>query len=63
MEYLEKLSPVDLMAISFLPGNLPTDPADRIIIATARHYSFHIMTRDALISDYVKEGQVNAIAC
>lgn len=63
MSSLAKLSPADLIASSFLPGNPPTDPADRIIIATARQYGFHIMTRDAKILNYANEGHVNAIAC
>jgi PIN domain nuclease of toxin-antitoxin system len=52
-----------LVASSFLPGKPPSDPADRIIIATAREYGFRIMTRDRKILDYADQGHVQAIAC
>ncbi len=60
---LAGLSPEVLLLSSYLPGNPPNDPADRIIIATARQYGYRIMTRDQKILDYAKEGHVNAIAC
>lgn len=58
-----KLTPEDLIASSYLPGKPPNDPADRIIIATARQYGYRIMTRDRKILDYANEGHVKAIAC
>ncbi len=58
-----KLTSDDLIASSYLPGTPPNDPADRIIIATARQYGYRIMTRDSKILDYASEGYVNAIAC
>jgi PIN domain nuclease of toxin-antitoxin system len=36
----------------FLPGPLPADPADRIIIATALVQDLPIVTRDRKIRDY-----------
>ena len=46
-----------------LPGNPPNDPADRIIIATARESAMTIVTRDRLILDYARAGHVRAMAC
>lgn len=61
-----ELSPltVDVLTdCSFLPGSIHADPADRIIIATARQHGLRIMTRDRKILDYADAGHVNAIAC
>lgn len=60
---LAELSPDILVASSFLPANPPSDPADRIIIATAREYAMTIITRDKKILDYAKQGHVMALAC
>lgn len=35
-----------------LPGEFHKDPADRIIVATARHYSAHLITADLKIRGY-----------
>jgi len=48
---------------SYLPGKLHGDPADRILIATARIKSLTLATRDDKILAYSKQGYVNAIAC
>jgi len=68
--YLEKgglrladLSADALVASSFLPGLPPRDPADRIIIATARELGLTIVTRDRKILNYATEGHVKALAC
>jgi PIN domain nuclease of toxin-antitoxin system len=60
---LAELSPDVLIASSFLPGDPPRDPADRIIIATARELGATLITRDGLILKYAEQGQVNTIAC
>lgn len=60
---LASMLPSDLIASSFLPGNPPRDPSDRIIIATARQYDLTIITRDKIILNYAKEGHVKALAC
>ncbi|HEV7285466.1 type II toxin-antitoxin system VapC family toxin [Kaistia sp. UC242_56] len=60
---LAQLPPGVLIDSAFLPGTPPRDPADRIIIATAREYDLTIMTRDRLILDYAEAGHVRAIAC
>jgi PIN domain nuclease of toxin-antitoxin system len=52
-----------LVAASFLPGTPPRDPADRILISTARRQNLVLMTRDRLILDYADAGHVKALAC
>lgn len=55
---------IDILADSCaLPGEPPNDPADRIIIATARESDMTIVTRDRLILDYARAGHVRAMAC
>lgn len=46
-----------------LPGSPPADPADRIIIATARETSLEIVTRDAAILAYSRAGHVRSREC
>lgn len=60
---LAPLSPDILADASFLPEPLHRDPADRIIIATARALDLTIVTRDSLILDYAAQGHVRALAC
>jgi PIN domain nuclease of toxin-antitoxin system len=57
------LLPEILIASSYLPGIPPRDPADRIMIATARHYNFTLMTRDNKIADYAEDGHVRVLMC
>ncbi len=52
-----------LINASYLPGPIHKDPADRIIIATAREYGMTILTRDQKILDYADQGHVNALRC
>ena len=52
-----------LVASSFLPATPPRDPADRIMIATARAADLTLMTRDKKILAYAGDGHVKAIAC
>lgn len=47
----------------FLPGSVHKDPADRILIATARALDLTIVTRDEAILAYAKLGHVRALAC
>ncbi|WP_425105777.1 type II toxin-antitoxin system VapC family toxin [Ancylobacter sp.] len=44
-----------------LPGTLHADPADRLIIATARHLGFPLLTADRAILDYGNAGHVHVI--
>ncbi|MXY66587.1 MAG: type II toxin-antitoxin system VapC family toxin [Gammaproteobacteria bacterium] len=60
---LAEISSRILADSSFLPGTPPTDPADRIIIATARAMNLCIVTRDRRILDYAHEGHVGALRC
>ena len=60
---LAGLTPDILIESSFLPGEPPRDPADRIIIATARDLGATLVTRDRLVLRYGEAGQVSTIAC
>jgi PIN domain nuclease of toxin-antitoxin system len=60
---LIELSPDILIASSFLPGTPPRDPADRILLATARELGATLVTRDRSILKYGEDGQVSTIAC
>jgi PIN domain nuclease of toxin-antitoxin system len=73
-EYLRRLTSVPGVAIaglsaevlmdsSFLPGTPPRDPADRIIAATAREHGYTVMTRDAGLLAYAREGYLSAVGC
>jgi PIN domain nuclease of toxin-antitoxin system len=57
------LPPQVLLQSSLLPGKPPRDPADRIIIATAREYGFTVMTRDRSLLAYAKQGHLSALKC
>jgi PIN domain nuclease of toxin-antitoxin system len=52
-----------LFAASFLPGPIHNDPADRIIVATARSLGLTIVTGDRAILSYAARGHVLAVAC
>ncbi len=57
------MSPDVLIASSFLPGDPPTDPVDRILIATARHEDMILVTRDRKILDYGAAGHLRVLRC
>ena len=46
-----------------LPGDPPRDPADRIIVATARDLGATLITRDRALLDYGEQGHVNVVEC
>lgn len=46
-----------------LPGEPPDDPADRIIIATARQADMTVVTRDRQILGYSRAGHVRTMMC
>jgi PIN domain nuclease of toxin-antitoxin system len=52
-----------LAAATELPDLPHQDPADRIIIATAREMGYQVVTRDRKILDYADKGHVMAMAC
>lgn len=60
---VEALTPTLLIDASFLPGKLHRDPADRILITTARALDLTLVTRDEAILDYAAQGYVRAIEC
>jgi len=51
------------ISVSSLPDLDHSDPADRMLIATARQNSLTLVTRDRPILDYAGLGHVQAIAC
>ena len=59
---LAPLTPQVALASSRLPGTIHGDPADRILVATARSLGATIVTRDRRILDYAAGGHVTAMA-
>ena len=57
------LTPGIAVDASHLPGNLHGDPADRLLIATARHLGIPIVTRDTKIVAYGEQGHVQVVPC
>jgi PIN domain nuclease of toxin-antitoxin system len=60
---LTPLLPEAAIEAAFLPGELHRDPADRLLIATARQLRATLITRDELILAYARQGHVDAIPC
>jgi PIN domain nuclease of toxin-antitoxin system len=52
-----------LIASHSLPGSPGNDPADRIMIATAREHGLAIVTRDHRLLEYGARGHVKTLAC
>jgi PIN domain nuclease of toxin-antitoxin system len=46
-----------------LPGQLHSDPVDRMLVATARIEDLTLVTRDRAILDYAAQGHVRALPC
>lgn len=46
-----------------LPAPLHGDPADRLLIATARHLGMPMVTRDRQIAAYAAAGHIQVIGC
>lgn len=55
------LEPEIAVAASRLPGEMHGDPADRLIVASARHIGAVLITDDKLILDYAEAGHVRAL--
>jgi PIN domain nuclease of toxin-antitoxin system len=51
------------VSAALLPGELHADPANRLLIATARQLGVPLVTRDRRILDYAAQGHVDAIPC
>lgn len=49
---IEPMDPLDAISSTQLPGDFHKDPADRIIVATARRYGAPLVTSDVKILDY-----------
>lgn len=60
---VEPATPSILIDSSFLPGDFHNDPADRIIVATARAQEMTIVTSDRAILAYAGQGYVLALPC
>ena len=58
---LEPLIPEIAVASTRLPGALHSDPADRIIAATARHLGATLITEDESLLAYGGEGHLKAL--
>lgn len=58
---LEPLSPGIAVESCQLPANFRSDPADHMIIATARVTGAALMTRDRRILAYATQGHVSAV--
>ena len=59
---IEPLLPQVAIEASSLPDAFHQDPADRLIVATARVANAMLMTRDRRILDYAARGHLTAIA-
>ena len=51
------------LAASRLPGDFHHDPADRLLVATARELDIPLVTRDRRILDYGEAGHLRTIPC
>ena len=51
------------IAESYLPGTLHNDPADRLLVATARSLDVSLLTSDGKILAYAAQGHVGAVGC
>ncbi|MEK6609331.1 MAG: type II toxin-antitoxin system VapC family toxin [Gemmatimonadota bacterium] len=49
------------IASTRLPGVVQRDPIDQMLVATARHYGWRLVTRDRAILDYASHGYVKAL--
>lgn len=60
---LSHTPPEVLIASTELPSFPNSDPVDRILAATAREYGFEVVTRDAALLEYGKQGYLNVLEC
>ncbi len=52
-----------LIASTILPGTPPSDPVDRILVATAREFEYALVTRDKRLLEYGAKGHIKVIGC
>jgi len=57
-----QLSPAIAVDSTRLPGSIHSDPADRILVATARSLNGTLVTRDRLILNYSEGGYVKTLS-
>lgn len=57
------LTPKIAIDSSFLPGAFHGDPADRLLVATARNLNVPLLTRDQKILAYSAAGHVQTVCC
>jgi len=60
---LAPVTPVVAARSSFLPGELHRDPADRMLVATARDVGLTLVTRDERLLAYGRAGHLRTLAC
>lgn len=60
---LAEMSPSVLVASTILPGIPPTDPVDRILVATVREFGYTLVTRDRHLLEYGTKGHIKVIKC
>ena len=58
---LAPLTPEIAIDAGFLPGALTGDPADRLLVATARALAGVLVTRDARMLEYGSQGHVKVL--
>jgi PIN domain nuclease of toxin-antitoxin system len=58
---LKALSPAIAVASTRLPGEINSDPADRIIVATARHLGVPLVTADEKLLGYSTQGHIKSV--
>jgi PIN domain nuclease of toxin-antitoxin system len=59
--HVEAMSALIAVDAGRLPGQIHGDPADRMVIATARHLGCPVLTTDRKILAYSAQGHVQAI--
>lgn len=59
---LQPLSPAIAVASTRLPGQIHPDPADRILLATARHLDATLVTADRRLLNYAAQGFARCLA-
>jgi len=60
---LAEMPPKVLIDSVSLPGDPPSDPADRVLAATSREYGLTLITRDKVLLAYGAKGHIRALRC
>lgn len=58
---LAAFTPEIAIESNFLPGDLHRDPADRILVATARIMKVRLLTADRTLIEYAGQGHLNVL--